>query len=311
MTSINEQLDRARQALEEVKYSEKSLLSLEKEKNQLEIKKEEAYLQLLKENKDVDQLTGLSFKSFIAKVFNNRSEKIEKEELEAIEAKRVYDALAYELEILEEDMAKHRRVLMNKDQYLRTYQQAFEQKKQFVMSSSTAQWSEIEKIEQEKNDLDLELKELSEAILAGKQVISTTTLAIKDLKSAKSLGVWDTLGGGMLVTMAKREHMSSAQSQINCINNDLKKFNKELADLNMSLDNEVDLSTYMGFADYFFDNFFMDLMVQDKIEKAMTNVEELYRKLETIHHHLIIQAKLKKTQRDDLDKQMNKLIIGE
>lgn len=51
-------------------------------------------------------------------------------------------------------------------------------------------------------------------------------------------------------------------------------FERELKDVSLSADLSIELSSFMRFADIFMDNVFVDVMVQSRINEAITNLDQ-------------------------------------
>ncbi|MGM9912310.1 hypothetical protein [Floccifex sp.] len=134
---------------------------------------------------------------------------------------------------------------------------------------------------------DLE-KEKREAINAGYLALRSLLEAQKSLNSAKNFGIWDMLGGSFLSTMAKHSKMDQAKQYMEQAKYDLKKFSKELNDVNIIYHLDIENNDFLSFADWFFDGFVVDWMVQDRINKASYQVEEAIRRVENIIRQLQI-----------------------
>ncbi len=132
---------------------------------------------------------------------------------------------------------------------------------------------------------DLE-KEKQEAIDAGYRALRSLSEAKENLNSAGNWGIVDMLGGGFFTTMMKRSKMDQAQSNMDQAKYDLKNFSKELRDVSMNCDLNIEVVSFLSFADYFFDGFFVDWMVQDKINKAKDQVSEAIRQVERVMDQL-------------------------
>lgn len=134
-------------------------------------------------------------------------------------------------------------------------------------------------------EFDLE-KEKREAIEAGKRALCSLREAQKNLQSAKNWGIWDMLGGGFISTMAKHSKMDRAKQNMEQAKYDLKKFSKELDDVNMNYHLELQTGDFLSFADWFFDGFFVDWMVQDRINQASDQVSNAIYRVENILRQL-------------------------
>ena len=67
---------------------------------------------------------------------------------------------------------------------------------------------------------------------------------------------------------------------------DLRNFSRELNDVNMACNLNIDTGDFLSFADYFFDGFVVDWVVQDRINNAKRQVEEAIRRIESIVNQL-------------------------
>lgn len=125
-------------------------------------------------------------------------------------------------------------------------------------------------------------KERREAQEAGKRALSSLKKAAEELNSAKNWGIADLIGGGVFITMAKRSKMNHAQEYMDQARADLKVFARELDDLHMQENLNVQTGDFLTFADYFFDGVIADWLVQDKINQARTSVDDAVRRVEGI-----------------------------
>lgn len=125
-------------------------------------------------------------------------------------------------------------------------------------------------------------QEKREAIDAGNRALNSLSQAYFELKSAKNWGLVDMFGGGFFTTMLKHSKMEKAQRYMDQAKADLRHFQKEVSDLNGYMNLNIDIDGFLSFADYFFDGFFVDWYVQDKIHKAKNQVEEAIRQVEKI-----------------------------
>ena len=125
-------------------------------------------------------------------------------------------------------------------------------------------------------------KEKREAINAGRRAISSLKAARDNLNSAKNWGLADMFGGGFFTTMLKHSKMEQARQNMEQAKYDLRNFSRELNDVNMACALNLNTDDFLSFADYFFDGFVVDWMVQDRINNARYQVEEAIRRTEYI-----------------------------
>lgn len=129
-------------------------------------------------------------------------------------------------------------------------------------------------------------KEKREADDAGNRALRSLKAAQENLSSAKNWGIWDMLGGGFISTMAKHSKMDRAKENLAKARSDLKSFSRELQDVNMACHLDIETGDFLSFADWFFDGFVVDWMIQDRINQASRQVEEAIHRVERILRQL-------------------------
>ena len=123
-------------------------------------------------------------------------------------------------------------------------------------------------------------KEKREAIEAGQRALNNLHTARENLNSAKNWGLVDMFGGGFFTTMMKQSRMDQAKRNMDLAKLALRNFSKELKDVNIACNLNLDMGDFLTFSDYFFDGFAVDWMVQERINKARNQVEEAIRRTE-------------------------------
>ena len=129
--------------------------------------------------------------------------------------------------------------------------------------------------------------EIQEAIDAADVALEYLGSARDYLSKASRWGIVDIIGGGPLITMIKRNNMKEARYQMEQARDALRNFSRELNDLRLFDEIDLDTDQFLGFADYFFDNPIMDFLVQNKITEASRQVEEAIDRVAQIQEELI------------------------
>lgn len=125
-------------------------------------------------------------------------------------------------------------------------------------------------------------RDCQKAAAAGNRALQSLKNAQKELNSAKNWGIMDALGGGLLSTYVKRSKMKEPQSFMDEAKRDMQKFQSELNHICDYENLNVQTGDFLTFADYFLDSLFIDLLVQNQIQKAREQVEEAIRRVEQI-----------------------------
>ena len=119
---------------------------------------------------------------------------------------------------------------------------------------------------------DIMRTEMIEAIQAGERALISLRNAQDVLNSARNWGILDMLGGGFLSTIIKRSKMEKAVYCMEEAKSDLMRFRNELYDVNIPMNLRMDVGGFLSFADFFFDGFVADYLVQSKISDAKAQV---------------------------------------
>lgn len=121
-------------------------------------------------------------------------------------------------------------------------------------------------------------KEVQEAIYAGERALMSLRTAQANLKSARGWGIFDMFGGGFIADVVKHSKISNAMNAIESAKWDLQSFERELRDVRAHVNLNIDIGGFLSFADFFFDGFLADYLVQTKIADARRQVDEaIYR----------------------------------
>lgn len=129
-------------------------------------------------------------------------------------------------------------------------------------------------------------REMKEAIDAGERALRSLHNAQEKLNSAGNWGLFDMFGGGLFSTMMKRSKMDDATRLMEDAKRDLKQFQRELRDVNVPLDLKMEVGSFLSFADFFFDGFVADYLVQSKISDAKEQVSDAIIRVEQILNEL-------------------------
>lgn len=294
--------------LEAVKEKERTsgkwqerLLVLEAERRMLEQQVSELEQIWQQEHEDVERLKGGSLSGFVLSLLGRKEERLQREEVEAVEAKAKYDAAVAAVQFNAEELRRANGRLAESADWQQDYQQIIADKEQMLRRYLPEKAREIDKLTERKSAAGLELKELEEAIHAGEFLRAPLAEAQTRLDSARNWGTYDMLGGGMLSTHIKHGKIEDATHFIHEARGRLGSFQKELRDVNMLLSVDIDISSFLKFADYFFDGLFSDWMVQGKIKRAQEQVSEVLLKVDDTLFKLTQMAQERRDEREQLN----------
>ena len=118
-----------------------------------------------------------------------------------------------------------------------------------------------------------EEKEIREAIQVGERALYSLREAQTKLKKATDWGLFDIFGGDMFSGIMKHSRMNEAKQCIEAANRDLQIFQRELNDVNMNFNLQIDVSGLLTVFDFLFDSLIADVMVQSKLNKAKEAID--------------------------------------
>lgn len=126
------------------------------------------------------------------------------------------------------------------------------------------------------------IREIREARAAGQDTLNSLYQAQELLSSAKGWGLFDMLGGGFVSSMIKHSKLNDANAKMEQAKSQIQIFQKELRDVNVPADFNVNVSDFLVFADFFFDGIIADWMVQSKISEAKNQVDDAIARIQKI-----------------------------
>ncbi|KRE90284.1 hypothetical protein ASG89_08250 [Paenibacillus sp. Soil766] len=227
-------------------------------------------LQLESEQADVEQLTRLSLANLFHTILRSKTEQLELERQQVLTA-------ALQLETAKRALLDAQNALIQVGDDLANYQRAAEDYNKLMDVKESALLNapllsrELERIDDDIDAQKLLVKELQEALTAGKLVLASLTDASNSLEKAENWGKWDLWGGGGLIsTHAKHSHVDDAKRFIHQANHQILNFRDELSDLNRSFQIEIDISGTLKMADYWFDGLIADWIVQGRITNSQS-----------------------------------------
>ena len=155
----------------------------------------------------------------------------------------------------------------------------------------------------------LQQREIAEAAQAGCDAQQAADAILQELDDVASMGVWDLLGGGLLVTMAKHDHLDAAQNLVEQLQIKLRNFKTELADVSIGVNLQMQVDGFLYFADYFFDGIFADLAVQNHIEEQQRQIHQLKQQIDVVLGTLETMGTDLEQQKQQLQQSRNRLAL--
>lgn len=251
---------------------ERRLSELEAELESKERERRAWEEQLKSEQRDVDRLTGLSLGALVYALIGKREEKLAAETEELLQAKLKLEEAKDTAEELAAELAEVRNRLQEVKWIEDDIRRVLEEKERIIREDYPELAAELQALTDREAEEQANAKELGEAVRSGRAVIGALDRAADRLDSAKNWGTYDMLGGGLVATAVKHRRIDEARSAIHSAQSALRRFEKELQDVQRDVAIQIDIGGMLTFADFFFDGLIMDWIVQGRIRDSLAQV---------------------------------------
>lgn len=283
LEALHQQLERLDDLQQQLKTVNRNICTMESKLPGLE-------QSVRDEQSDVDRMESGGISSFVYSILGRQEEKLEKERREARQAQDQYQAALNTLQDLHRQRESISDSISQLGDLQRKYQQLYEAERQRILQSSIPNGQRLRELEEDGRQLRSLEQELIEAQDAGDAVMEQINRIRKSLDSASTWGTVDLFTDGFFADMAKYSHMDDAQAEMQELNRLLRRFSKELQDVDTHANLSADIGSGMRFADFFFDGFFTDAMALSRIDRVKKQVEDIafqvQRHLDTVSRRL-------------------------
>ena len=233
------------------------------------------------EESDVKELNSFSLTTLFLKLSGKYDKKISEENRELLEAKANFEKCNNYLMTLLEEKKQLSEEASSYYTLEQDYNKLLSEKEASLYASDNPSKEKLVAISGEINKLNLELKEINEAIDQGSELYSVLRSLTSELEDAESVLRETNLN--KVTSQLKIENISD---YINQVKLQLSKYKVELSDLDDALQSTINLNELDSLCDSLFDNFFADLMVEAPIKDALQDVKALRTAIENIQSSL-------------------------
>jgi hypothetical protein len=280
---LNSQLSEARQA-----QRRRDKLRADLQRAQEDLRKERLRFQELQaitdqEDRDVRRLESLSITGLFLTILGSKDEQLQKERQEYLSAHLKSLQSQHALQVIEGDVDRLQSELARLGGVDARVKQLLDRKEKLLAQAGDETARRLAELSGQLGEAQSQLKEVGEAIAAGRAARQGLDQVLSDLYSAQGWGVWDLLGGDLIATAVKHSRIDDARQAVYQVQDALGRFQRELADVSQSAQFIVeDIGKFETFADYFFDGLISDWVVQTRIDRSLENARETARRLDGV-----------------------------
>ena len=310
MKPYSDTLPHLQQKVAQKKQLEAKLNDLREQKRELDRKVISLRVQHRTELEDVEKLEGRSLANYFYRFAGKLDDKLTEERRQAAAAKVKLDAAERELQGVDQDLTEIYEQLQQLRDCETLYAAVLQEKRAALQASGTPAGAAILELEEQIAMLKSQKREIREASSAGHSALATTERILTELSDADSWNTWDMFGGGGIIThMAKHGHLDDAQELVEVLQSQLRRFQTELADINIQSNMQINIEGFLRFADYFFDSLFADWAVGDRIHESQTSVTNVRYRIESALNKLVQIEQQGENQIQFLQEKIEALVI--
>ena len=229
---------------------------------------------MLREQKDVQRLEKPSLAAFFYQITGQMDAVMDKERREAYAARAKYDTAMRELDAIREDILETREDLKDLRDCEERYREKLSQVRQTMEAENNPEGADLLEKERTLAYLAQQGKELEEAITAGTSALRTMAELHQNLHSAKDWSSVESKTAAFWVDHARQEQMDEAQENVNRLQVQMQKFNRELSDVTIRPNLQPSIQRMLSFADYLFDALLSDHPVTERIIQSCTLADQ-------------------------------------
>ncbi|MBD2846737.1 hypothetical protein IDH44_16190 [Paenibacillus sp. IB182496] len=273
-----------------------------------ELENERLRRQMNEEQQDVERLNGMSFATLFYSVIGRKEEKLEREMEEALQAKLAFEEAEDALLSLRQEEVELRDRLAGVRGAQGEITRLMQQKRKLIDTHHPELAARLNELSDHEIEIRANLKELSEAVQAGQVVLEKLGEAAERLESASNWGTWDMFGGGAITTAVKHSRINDARDCVRSAQHSLRRFERELLDVQRDVSVQIEIGGLLTFADFFFDGIITDWIVQGRISDARDEVEAKLSQIRSVTAELQSEQRTAETELQRTSRSMQEYI---
>jgi hypothetical protein len=280
LAALEERVARALAEVTALEHAQRLLSAAQERGAALEARVRDEETSARREGRDVERLAGKGPLALFYTVLGSLEHRRDKERQELVAAELRLDEARAEHELVSGDIA----ALTDRVAALAGAPARLEEARGARLAWLPApdeHWaSAIAAVDEGEAALAVEEQQLAEALAVAKQAERAIADILADLGRAGGWGALDLLGGGMISSMVKHNHLDAARQRLPELQNLLHRLRQECADVGLAFAAHAGEIHQGGrFIDTFFDNLISDWTSQSEIGSAQNGVDECRRRV--------------------------------
>jgi len=273
MSHLNQRLMETKNRVDRLTRLEQRIQSLESEQAELERQVKNLQARLARKQQDVARLERLSLTNLFFTLTGKKESRVQAEQQELLSAALRLREAEQRLKDVTADLAPLRQEANALRGAREEYQRLLAEKEAAITAAGGAAAERLFQLDEQERQIQWQIQQIREALQAAMHADAALAKVEGCLDSARALGTWDLLGGGLIATAMKHSEMDDAERAAADAQHALNRLSRELQDVagTTPVVGDVSVGGFLRFADYFFDGLITDWMVQSRINNSMAS----------------------------------------
>jgi len=238
-------------------------------------------------------------RSVFSKVLGNKEEQLEKERQEYLEVLLLFNEKKKELELIEYEKELLNKKTSSLPQLENKLEALKNNREKEILKSHSNVAQELLQLAKKNDDNTFLKREVLEAFKVGQSLIQVLNKILEYLSQAKNWGHHDMSGRGRHAGYAKRQAIDRANAYVHEAHRYIQHYQKELKDVGLRVNINLQTESFNSFLDFFFDNLISDWIVQKKIKNTIGQVHGTREQVIELNNSLESEvAKLEEIMKD-------------
>lgn len=253
------------------------------------------------EQSEVERLESRAWKNFFYRMSGQHAKRLESKRDALADATEKYETAKQDLEAVEEQIRENQHALNRAIDAEEAYRRLLTEKADALSTGVGSVSENIRTLRREIAGLDAQIQECTEAVRAGQTALHLISELLDHLKWAENWSRVDLVDGSVFSDAEKYSALREAERQMQALGVQLKRFNKELQDVFVRANMEIQTDGWIQFADVFLDDLFSGIAMLNRVKNVQISVREIEKKIQGIlntlnqkqneMHHARIQKK--------------------
>lgn len=309
MTNIKEKIQELKNELSNMESIELELNKTLTNKSKVQDKIKMLLMKLEEKNSEIEKILGFSVTGMISSIFVDKKKTLEEKREEYYILSKEYENLKSESSTIQFEYDILNRKLIHFTKLKKELEGILDKREYELLHENSISGNTIRKITNELNQNIQTIEIIQSTIKLISTLLNKLTLLSASLQEIESLTSWSRHRVRGSSSQKRRAIAKAKEYNIECklllnnLDNSLRNINYSSVVL------DINLLNFESFLGIFFDNIFSDIILQNKVAVALSDIERIYQKLKRIKRDLEQEVISYKSKSENLMKAKKNLLL--